>query len=317
MKKLILKSLFYIFLIIVSLEILVRVFHLYNEDPPRFIDEFKVEKRVPNNTGYAVTGNRNQNFSKFNINSSGFNSYREFTPSKSKTEIAIIGDSFIEGFHQDYDKSTGSKIETKLDDNIEVYEYGYAGYDLSNQLYLTHAYKKEFDLIDHIVIYLDYPTDLTNSEYTPNEQRIALLSSTLFKIRDEFKLLSYASKIGILQPIKELALKIKSGGYDSHSNHKNDAKNTSIKDDLYLNNFKNLVNTYGYNKNKTYLLLDSRITSKSFLEYCSKNGYQYIDFAPAFENSTKPVTLIYDQHWNDHGRELISESIATFLKEKL
>jgi hypothetical protein len=49
------------------LEGLVRIFHLYAEDPPRFIDEYGVEKRVPDHTGYAVTGNRNQNFSEFHI----------------------------------------------------------------------------------------------------------------------------------------------------------------------------------------------------------------------------------------------------------
>jgi hypothetical protein len=40
----------------------------------------------------------------------GFNSHREFfTPSEDKFEIALIGDSCIEGFHQDFYDSTGKK----------------------------------------------------------------------------------------------------------------------------------------------------------------------------------------------------------------
>ncbi len=127
-------------LIFLALELVVRVFHLYTEDPPRFIDEFEVEKRVPGNTGYAVYGNRNQRFSQFRINDQGFNSHRDFLPASDKFEVAITGDSFIEGFHQDVNNSIGNKIEFQLP-GIEVYEYGYAGYDLANQMHLIYAYK--------------------------------------------------------------------------------------------------------------------------------------------------------------------------------
>ena len=101
MKKLFFKMCIYTFLILIVLEIFVRVFHLTKDYPTRYVDAFGVEKWAPNQNGYSVTGNRRQNFSKFNINSFGYNSYREFTPSKDKKEIALVGDSFIEGFHQD------------------------------------------------------------------------------------------------------------------------------------------------------------------------------------------------------------------------
>ena len=202
MKKFIVKTFIYILLLFLLLEILVRVFHLYTEDPPRYIDEYGVEKRVPNNHGFAVTGNRNQNLSEFNINSSGFNSYREFNPKKEKYEIALIGDSFIEGFHQNFNNSIGKKIEKRLM-GVEVYEYGYAGYDLANQMHLIHAYKEDFRLIDQIIIYLNYESDLERGVYEPNFERLNMLSSPIFKIRDNIKLLAYGSKIGILEPIKK------------------------------------------------------------------------------------------------------------------
>jgi len=161
------------------------------------------------NIGYAVTGNRNQNYSKFRINDSGFNSYREFNPSYEKEEIAIVGDSYIQGFHIDYDNSIGKKIENQIE-GIEVYEYGYAGYDLANQLHLISAYKDNFDKINHIFIYVKYPDDFIRAEYTPNIKRIQLLSSTVFKIRDNIKLLSYISSIGVVDPIKDFISNLKS-----------------------------------------------------------------------------------------------------------
>jgi hypothetical protein len=313
MKKLFLKSLLYLFLIIICLELLVRLFHLYTDVPTRIIDNKGVEKSLPNQTGYAVTGNRRQNFSKYHINNSGFNSYREFKPTKEKIEIAVIGDSFIEGMHQDYFDSTGKKLERKLK-NVEVYEYGYAGYDLSNQLYLINAYKEDFELIDHIIIYFKYQNDLFKGSYTPNNERIALLKSPLFRIRDEFKLLKYVSDNGIIDPIKTFVINL-TRKIKINELQKDKKEEQLDKDLIYLENFKKLVSTYGFDKQKISFLLNSKTTSKVFLDYCKLNGYQIIDFADAIENSKRRTTLIYDMHWNNYGRELVASVIADYFKK--
>ncbi|XCF05124.1 hypothetical protein ABI125_10350 [Tamlana crocina] len=128
MKKFVLKIGLYIVLVLLALEGLVRVFHLYNDVPLHlFIDEYGIQKTVPGQVGFSVTGNRRMNFCEFRINKSGFNSYREFTPSADKIEIALIGDSFIEGVNQHYYDSTGKKIENNLIKNIGVCEYGRGG----------------------------------------------------------------------------------------------------------------------------------------------------------------------------------------------
>jgi hypothetical protein len=314
MKKLFLKCALYIVLIVISLEVFVRVFHLYTEVPVRYIDELGVEKSLPGQSGYAVTGNRRQNYSEYHINESGFNSYREFKPTQENIEIAIIGDSFIEGMHQHYNNSTGKKLENKLN-NVEVYEYGYAGYDLSNQLYLIQQYKEDFDLIDHIIIYLKYENDLDNGVYTPNNDRIALLKSPLFRIRDEIKLLSYASDNGILDPIKNLAIHFIKKEETYVKNDTLDDQKLN-KDLAALENFKNLVKTYGFDKQKISFLLNSNTTSDIFIKYCNSNGFQIIDFGEVFESSKKKPTLVYDMHWNNHGRELIANIIANYYIKK-
>lgn len=311
MLKFILKSISYFFLILIALELLVRIFHLYTEDPPRYIDKQGVEKRVPNHTGYAVTGNRNQNVSQFRINDFGFNSKWEFEPSDDNVEIAIIGDSFIEGFHQDYDRSTGTMLEEKLEFKAQVYEFGYAGYDLADQMHLLDAYKDKFSKIDRIVIYLNYESDLQRGVYEPNVGRIQLLSSTLFKIRDNIKLLAYGAKIGILEPVKNLLTDAPK--QQNNSSPVDEEVQKAIRldaENANLQNFKELVGTYGFDREKTVLLLDSRKTADSFLIYCDANGIGYIDFAQAFEKAGDPTTLIYDHHWNTYGRELVAEVLA-------
>ena len=146
MRKFLVKLFFYAFLCFLAIEGLVRVFHLHNERPSRFLDDQKVEKWVPYQEGYSVTGNRRQNVGYYRINSMGFNSqYDVYEPTDKGKEIALIGDSFIEGFHQDVEVSLGQKVELLLKDEFRVYEFGYAGYDMADQLHLMEQYKELFD----------------------------------------------------------------------------------------------------------------------------------------------------------------------------
>ncbi len=318
MKKLFLKSGLYILLILIVLEAIIRVFHLGKDTPTRFLDEYKVEKWVPNQNGFSVTGNRRQNFSEFHINNSGFNSYREFTPTHDQTEIALVGDSFIEGFHQDYYNSIGKKIENNVP-GIEVYEYGYAGYDFADQLHLIHSYKKQFDLIDHVILGIKFSNDLTRSEYKVVSGRLAL-DTPVNRLLKKSKLLVYCKSIGILDPPQELLYKIRKFIVSKQPEKQIDEKEAlRIKDEKerkYLANFESLINKYGYDKNRFTLLLDSRITSPIFLSYLDQNDFKYIDFSNTFKESKRSTTLIYDRHWNNHGRTLIARAISNYLQHK-
>lgn len=317
MKKLILKSILYIFLIIILLEGLVRVLYLGKDTPTRFLDAYKVEKWKPNQNGYSVTGNRRQNFSEYHINASGYNSYREFTPTKNKIEIALVGDSFIEGFHQNYYNSIGKKIEQKIP-NIEVYEYGYAGYDFADQLHLVYSYKEQFDLIDHVILGIKFSNDLTRGEYNVVKSRLAL-ESPVHKLLKKSKLLVYCKSIGVLDPPQELMYRIinvlKPKKKIIPKNDIEIQKLKEEKDKMYLTNFKSLISKYGYDKERFTLLLDSRITSPVFISYLKENKYNYIDFSSLFKKSDQSTTLIYDRHWNNNGRNLVAKSIVDYLKK--
>ncbi len=315
MKKLFLKTTLYIVLILISLEGVVRIFHLAKDNPARYIDKHKVEKWVPNQEGYSVTGNRRQNFSKFYINNSGYNSYREFTPSKEKTEIALVGDSFIEGFHQHYYNSIGKKIENRLE-GVEVYEYGYAGYDLADQLHLIQAYKDEFDLIDHVVLGFKFENDLTRDQYHVVKDRMQL-ESPLYKNLRRIKLLVYAQNIGILDPVRNVVSRILMLGKKSNNTKKVATQKEIEEQQLkYLENFKSLIDIYDFDKARFVFLLDSNKTPGVFLDYLDHNGLKYIDTYHELSKSKTPTTLIYDRHWNNHGRNIIASLIVENYKLK-
>ena len=316
MKKLIFKSGLYFILILVALELFVRVLHLGKDSPSRYIDEFNVEKWEPNQGGYSVTGNRRMNFAEYHINNSGYNSYREFNPTLDKTEIALVGDSFIQGFHQDYYDSLGKKIENQLD-GVEVYEYGYAGYDFADQLHLMHQYKDTFDKIDYVVLGIRFRDDLFRDEYKVIYDRMRLESS-MYKNARKIKLLVYAQGIGILDPVKKFPGKLISFFKNSSKvvaePKQETAQDIEEKQAKYINNFESLVEKYGYDKSKYVLLLDKSETPQVSLTYLRHHGFKYIDFGEPLNNSKTPPTLVYDQHWNNHGRNLIAECVVNGFK---
>ncbi|MCF7568622.1 hypothetical protein L3X37_09620 [Sabulilitoribacter arenilitoris] len=312
MKKLFFKTILYTILILLALEVLIRVLHLTKDYPSRYIDEFGVEKWVPNQKGMSVTGIRRQNFSEYKINNSGYNSYREFVPTYDKTEIALVGDSFIEGFHQHYYNAIGKKIESKLTD-VEVYEFGYAGYDLADQLHLIHAYKSMFNKIDHVILGLKFENDLTRGEYNIIQDRIHL-ESPLYKNIRKIKLIVHAQNSGVFDPILNIIgsistfLKPKIKTYTKEKT-KEEIKNMHL---AYIENFKSLIEKYGFDKQRFVLLIDTSITPQIFIEHLEENNYKYIDFYDALNTSKTPTTLIYDRHWNNHGRHLIANLIVKY-----
>lgn len=318
MKKFLLKSVLYFVLILLALEVFVRVLHLGKDNPARYIDEFDVEKWVPNQEGFSVTGNRKQNFSEYHINNFGYNSYREFIPSYDKEEVALVGDSFIQGFHQDYYDSLGKKIEKQLD-SVEVYEFGYAGYDFADQLHLVYKYKDMFDKIDHVVLGIRFRDDLLRGEYKPIYDRMRL-ESAMYKNARKIKLLVYAQGIDILGSVKRFPGKVIDFLKGRKKTIKKVVDQPSMEDVKkkhlkFISNFESLIEKYGYDKSRYVLLIDETVTPQLFLNYLKKNNYKYIDFGKSHNASKIAPTLIYDQHWNNHGRELVSDLIANHIRK--
>src|SRR5690606_33623516 len=132
----------------------------------------------------------------------------EFTPSKDKTDVAIIGDSFIEGLHQNYNNSIGKKLESKLNDGTEVFEYGHSGYDLADQLHLIAAYKEKFELIDYVIIYMKFENDLQRDFYEPDQYWIDSQYFLTSRIQNKIKLFNYIGNIGLFEPLKEFKSKL-------------------------------------------------------------------------------------------------------------
>ena len=181
------------------------------------------------------------------------------------------------------------------------------------------AYKEQFDLIDYNIIYLKFDNDLLRDSYKPDQYWIDSQYFLSSRIGKKVKLLEYLNSIGAfeaLRDIKRQLLSIVRNNKNSQEKTTTNNKNLEAKRTKYLNNFKKITKTYGFDKTKTVFLLDSRSTSKPFLDYCDLMNYKYIDFGKAFEESKTPTTLIYDMHWNNNGRSIIASAIAEYISKQ-
>ena len=133
-----------------------------------------------------------------------------------------------------------------------------------------------------------------------------------------FKLLVYLQNIGAFSAARKMTTTLLSLGQNNISIHKKEDVNTTRKRYAkYIKNFQNLVHIYGYDKARFVLLIDKENTPQLFLDLLDKNGYAYIDFGKKINQSQIPRTLIYDQHWNNHGRNIVSNLISEFYKKSL
>ena len=310
MKKFVLKLVVYTFFLLVGLELLVRVLHLYNDRPSRYLDGFQVEKWVPNQTGLAVTGNRKQNTGRYSINSLGFNSvYDHYDPDSAYKNIALIGDSFIEGFHVNVDNSLGKQIEERTT-KTRVYEFGYAGYDMADQLHLVKAYANLFSKMDHIILYTRYTDDYDRNTYEVSSR--LSLNTPVNRLLKRSKLIVYVKEIGLFDPItkggRTLLAYLKNG--TTKAVKPPDRK--ALEADR-LSNFKKLIKTYNFDKQEITLLLDARLCPKGFFDFLEKEKIRYIDFGTPMDVYGAPTTLVFDQHWNPSGRAIVADVVAEYI----
>lgn len=126
-------------------------------DVPRNEYADGVIRYEPNQQG--VKRVRSEINARFSINAQGWNSaHPEYSiqPPQGRHRIAIIGDSFVEAFQVDSDKSLAERLEACL--GVEVYRFGLSGSPMSHYLHvLRHeALRYHPDCVIIVLIHNDF-----------------------------------------------------------------------------------------------------------------------------------------------------------------
>lgn len=129
------------------LEVGVRLFLPVSDVPDTEFHPQLGNHYVPDQTGEYIKAHGEEIHSRYRINQSGWNSHRDFVDEKPDDvfRIAVIGDSYVEAFQVDVDRSFPFLLEKRLNKaagsaSAEVYAYGHSGANLIQYLaVLRHA----------------------------------------------------------------------------------------------------------------------------------------------------------------------------------
>ena len=167
-----------VLLFMVMLEATTRLFHLSSDVIPEAnIGNNKLY--LPHSEGIWIKGGRREITSHYKINAQGFNSLKDYNSRPDdKLNIAIIGDSYIEGFHVDVENSIGRQLEQLTQQTVEVHEYGKSSGNIVDYVQLFKQYTAQ--KYDYTFILLTDP-DLAFYEAAFMGKGNTVTKSTSFK----------------------------------------------------------------------------------------------------------------------------------------
>ncbi len=291
---------------------------------------------------------------KWRINNYGWNSPIDYIRRKEKKRIAVIGDSYIEAFHVDVDKSYPSLLRAQLGTTYDVYSFGISGAPFSQYLHINRYVNKLFDpeiIIFNIVhndfiesilhlnpnSYIWLRLEINNKEikevlpspYYPS-LRYRFIKS-IIKNSALFKYLRYNLKINKLY--RSVFKKNDTGKYNANVNITTLQKNKELISSAtkYILNQIRLENLnrriifimdapkHDLYKNK----FDSNVLflHQIFEKYCLKNNFELIDLIEPMKKDYKlnhiKFNSKYDSHWNEYGHKFVCSQLLNRLAADL
>lgn len=300
MVKILSKSVLFLVMAFCVMELLVRIFHLHRDTPKMTLDASGIRKFAPNQQGHMAYGGRKQAFTKYRINADGWNSAIEYKLEKtSELRVAIIGDSYIEGFHVDVENSIGRLIEKGTSSSTEVYEFGMSSADLASYVHLLSSESVMMNSCDFIFINIADSTDLYRMNFVGEKDYVTKYKNPLYNIYNMSMFLSYVNaNLRILEPIK--------AKFES-----------SKKKEVSLNlieNFNHILSKADLNK--VVFILNSKKMPASVMTRMNNSNLPFIDYHDPFEASQEKLGFGFDIHWNFKAREIIAALITDFIKSK-
>jgi hypothetical protein len=155
-------------ILFVVLEVFFR-FVIPATDRPRacFDVDQRIFKYCPDaGEGLATFGKYARQRAHWRINSDGWNSPIDYSREKKRPRIAVIGDSYVEAFQVDVDKSFPSLMRAEIGDRYDVYSFGISGASLSEYLNMSRYADRLFDP-DILIFNIRY-NDFTESLFKIN-----------------------------------------------------------------------------------------------------------------------------------------------------
>ncbi len=212
----IVKNIFFItlptlFILFVILEIIFRILPV--SDYPKFDFNAKYALRTFDmnwkTSGQHSIGNKCRHLSFWSLNNEGWNSDIDYSKTKKKKRIAIIGDSYVEAMQVDTGFAFPQILRKAFKDSVDVYSFGIGGAPLYHYYHMARYVDEHFnpDIFVFNIIHNDFDQSLAahvnyNREFWTLEEKTTKDSIYFVPLRPIFD----RSKDGIKSLVKRSAL---------------------------------------------------------------------------------------------------------------
>lgn len=332
-----------IVLAILLLELAIRLFLKPSDAPDIYFDKTLGSIFVPNQSGVYVKGANNEIQARFRINNYGWNSPVDYKKEKSLdiNRIAVIGDSYVEALQVDYDKSYPYLLSETT--GAQVYTFGHSGANLVHYLHLVRYAAENFK--PDIVVVNIVENDFKESIYGNNRKdnwSLSLQDSVI-----EEKPPKEISNLSIKRLLRKSALaRYLTINLDLVNTSQiinklffAETKEFTPSNSNWDINYLNKLTDYTVEKleklsqeNNFQLVLVLDVNRKSIYGHTSlaeTNHYklneglkrsaekfeiELIDLSDTFQanwkSNQKRFDWEFDEHWNEYGHKLISETLT-------
>lgn len=301
MKLFLLKVSFFLATLVITFEIIIRIMNLTPDIPQRVIINNIQKYKV----GQSGMFSRNST-EKWRINEYGWPGIAELDKD---TIIALIGDSFIENFHNPYSCHQAHFLGEILPE-FGFFEAARSGMSLIEELevnkhvsaeispILTLIYINEKDLYESIeeIEYLDDVTQI--SLKTDHIHRGKIKGAFFKKILYNVKVLHYL----YLNKPKDLGPNFSTGAK---------REKTSLLNDTLIDGFLDLM-TDRYELSSVIFVFHPETDRKIIKLFYEKS----LKIIPLSSSNYKSWKLPNDSHWNCEGHKSASEQVAKFLRSE-
>jgi len=139
--------------------------------------------------GLQTSGNLAQRKTHWHINNMGWNSAWDYQSERTKPLLAIIGNSYVEGFSLDVEQGLAGKMQNRLGSGWDCYSFGYSGAKLGQYLNLSRYVQGTYH--PRVMVFILFDADVFGSLLGPGQ-------------RPQYTLLFQKTAAGLVEaPIRE------------------------------------------------------------------------------------------------------------------
>ena len=283
---------------------------------------------------------------KWHINNTGWNSPIDYQmKGRTKPLIAVVGDSFIEGFNVDVGKNVADDLREKLKKDYDVYSFGMSGANLSQYYHMSRYVGKVFSPQILIInfIYNDFEQlfadDCRTGMLCLEESAVGIREAPINPyVPSFFKRLARHSSFMryLILNLGPDVIKWQRSKQAKHAKHnvvldKNlekvgRAKVAKAADYLFKkiedeNQGRRVVFVLDGPRREIYA---NRVETSWTLwmnqlakEECRKYGIEFIDmtgpFMERYQKEHTPFDFPEDYHWNELGHQVVAETVLGYL----